>query len=69
MVRSFGQPEEPELEEDPVRIELPPAGTIRISVDLVATPESLALLEQQLTNTIAQAVVAGFAQAAAASAN
>lgn len=62
-------PAEPEPDEEPVLVELPPAGTIRINVDLVVTPESLQLLEQQLTNTVAQAVVAGFAQAAAASAN
>ena len=73
MVRSFGQPA-PVVDLDemqPPEGAAPAGGTVsvgrlRVEVDLVVTPESLASIEEQLAETITRAVSTGFARAAAA---
>lgn len=71
MVRSFGQPAEPD--DDPVEglppVPLAPAGRMVLEVDLAVSPESLQALEDQLTSLVARAVLAGFSAAAGQQAN
>lgn len=51
---------EPEPEPDPGTLAV---GRLTVEVDLVLSPASLARLEEQLSETITRAVVAGFGRA------